>query len=185
MNTGLYFIAFTFPPAVRVLIEQLKLEISEECQSFHALKTPAHITLLSPQYFTNEQIDKLELLLQAQCGLVHPQAGRLNGFGHFRKDVLFLKCELNEEIYRFQREMIASFHSHLQSVDWKMSAKWHPHVTVAFRDLTEEAFMRVWPKLEFRMFEADFILDTITLFKHNEKHWQVEKRFKLGNQTEE
>lgn len=50
-----------------------------------------------------------------------------------------------------------------------------PHLTIAFRDLSKEAFAQAWPELQQRDFEVSFIADKLFLLKHNGKVWEVMK----------
>ena len=45
----------------------------------------------------------------------------------------------------------------------------HPHITIAFRDLTERHFNSLWGEVEHRLFSGRFSTENITLLRQNEK----------------
>ncbi len=51
----IYFAALVPPPAVKEEVLEMKLEIKEKFEAKHALKLPAHITLIPPLWLEKEQ----------------------------------------------------------------------------------------------------------------------------------
>ena len=56
----------------------------------------------------------------------------------------------------------------------------HPHMTIATRDLSEEAFEQAWPQYESKEFNASFEAKSLFLLKHNGQHWNIYKEFCFG-----
>ncbi|MGZ5209988.1 MAG: RNA 2',3'-cyclic phosphodiesterase, partial [Kaistella sp.] len=52
-------------------------------------------------------------------------------------------------------------------------SQFHPHLTVAYRDLTFENFKKAWEEYEKKTFEDSFLVDKICLFKHDSQKWNL------------
>jgi 2'-5' RNA ligase len=52
-----------------------------------------------------------------------------------------------------------------------------PHVTVATRDLTKEAFNEAWPVFQDEEFSESFDVHSIYLLKHNGRNWDILEEF--------
>ena len=59
----------------------------------------------------------------------------------------------------------------------ELKSKFHPHMTIATRDLTGEAFHKAWPQYKKREFQAKFHVHSIFLLKHNGKTWDIFREF--------
>jgi 2'-5' RNA ligase len=55
----------------------------------------------------------------------------------------------------------------------------HPHLTLAFRDLKKPAFYKAWQEFKEKKCEATFSVTEIVLLKHNGKIWNVYNNFIL------
>ena len=49
----------------------------------------------------------------------------------------------------------------------------HPHVTIATRDLHKKAFYEAWEIFKKETYKASCRIKGISLLKHNEKNWDV------------
>ena len=49
----------------------------------------------------------------------------------------------------------------------------HPHITIATRDLTKAQFLEAWPGFEHRPLEAEWTASHISLLRHNGQTWNV------------
>ncbi|MEM1238223.1 MAG: 2'-5' RNA ligase family protein [Cyanobacteria bacterium P01_H01_bin.26] len=55
-----------------------------------------------------------------------------------------------------------------------------PHMTVAFRDLTQAAFHQAWPEFERKPLTLDFTAQTLTLLRHDGQRWQIHQDYSFG-----
>jgi 2'-5' RNA ligase len=55
----------------------------------------------------------------------------------------------------------------------------HPHMTLAFRDLSKRAFQQAWPAFEQRPFTGQFTATALTLLRHRGHHWQIDRYYPL------
>ena len=142
----------------------------------HALKSPAHITLQMP--FRRED-SKVRDMIKSLKEFASHESGfqvALCNFDCFAPRVLFVKI--------VDHKPIAALHDRLKSllreeldVQSKDTFDFNPHMTIATRDLTEDAFEKAWPEFRNRKFEASFMADSLVLLKHNGKNWEVFKVF--------
>lgn len=56
----------------------------------------------------------------------------------------------------------------------------HPHITLAHRDLDPATFRTAWPRYCNRPLSAAFLSEAIKLFARDGKAWRTEDRFRLG-----
>lgn len=177
---SLYFVALIPPPPLQSEIQGHRLHFKEEYNSSHALKSPPHITLLSPfnGHSEKELIAELGLTLKQRT----PFEVGLKDFSHFGKRVLFLEVIQNDELLNLQEMMEAKARNHPEIFRYNYPKRpYHPHLTIAFKDLTEKNFQRAWEVYKNKSFSASFVVDQVYLLKHDSKQWQVIHSFPLRN----
>jgi 2'-5' RNA ligase len=77
--------------------------------------------------------------------------------------------ELQEDI----RSGVNAFVTHRVSDFEPDTRSFNPHMTIAYRDLTKENFLKSWPEFETRAFRESFIVDHVCVLKHNRQKWEV------------
>jgi 2'-5' RNA ligase len=53
----------------------------------------------------------------------------------------------------------------------------HPHITLAFRDLKKTMFEAAWNEFKEKSFQTSFVMNAIDLLKHDGKCWHPLHRF--------
>lgn len=171
-GSSLYYIALVTEGHLAEEIELLKLEMLQTFGCKAALKSPGHITLLSP-FFWAKGFRKILIDTFQQF---HPQQEnihiQLNGFGHFRKDVIFIQPEFNEQLQHLQH-LCVNYFSVLLGDRLKVQKDFHPHITIANRDLKAEDFEAAWSLFRERKFQSIWEAKTISLLEHNGSNWQI------------
>jgi len=168
----LYFIAILPDVTISSELTRFKYIAGEKFNSSKALNSPPHITLVPP--FKCEYAKEKEILeiLRKISKTTKEFYITLNGFNKFDKKVIFVDVEKNEELYELKGKVMKSIESIIPELK-NNSNKFHPHITIAFRDLKKEIFSEAWKyfsKMEYyRIFKAD----NITLLRHNGKKWQI------------
>ena len=174
---SLYLIALVPGVDLRARIRLLKEEMKRRFGALHALKSPAHITLQMPfrrpESFEPELIQSLESLASQQVAFELP----LKGFGCFPPRVLFVKVQNQEAILKLHSQLQKVLQQELGFNKQERGFRFHPHMTIATRDLTEEAFAEAWPEFSKRPFEAKFGVTSLFLLKHNGKTWDLYREF--------
>lgn len=174
---SLYFIAVLPPEEIRDEIKSIKEEIKQKFDVKHALKLPAHITLQIPFRLVQEEEQNIISAIQ---NFIKTQAAfktKLKNFNHFSNKVIFIPVS-EPENFKLMHEKLQ--HSLLAVHEFKqneIATKIHPHITLATRDLKRKKFPEIWKELEDRNFFAEFEVNSLVLFKHNGKVWQISKEF--------
>ncbi len=55
----------------------------------------------------------------------------------------------------------------------KEDRPFHPHLTIATRDLRKKAFYEAWEHFKKKEYAAEWITEGISLLRHNKKNWDV------------
>lgn len=177
MNNDLYFLAILFPEQISKEIVQLKSEIASITQSKHALKIPPHITIIPPFHCKQEDFNSILTLLDSVICKGKPFSTTCHNFGSFRKDVLFINCEPSNEAFRLRDELKVN----LPNLFTRDYGAWHPHITLAFRDLSEAGFTKGKQYLETKNYHCEFQTHEITLLHQVNGMWQAHHSFKLNS----
>ena len=170
---NMYFVAILCSQPVNEKVMLFKNRMKEQFGCVVALKSPAHITLVPPFWLAEA---KEVLLLQAMQSFGSTMDGleiELDGFSHFGKRVLFAAVkdnpDLNELKSEVQGHFIRSFGTSIQKDD----RPFHPHVTIANRDLKPSDFEKAWQHFNAREFHEAFFTNSIYLLKLRSGRWEV------------
>lgn len=168
---SLYFIAILPPEDLSQRIKELKLELAEKYNTRHALKLPAHLTLQIPFRMSNTREDKLQQILKNFSEKQKPFEIKTAGFGRFSRKVLFIAITENPELVQLHRELQKYLDKNLQLKEKEKGSNFHPHFTLATRDLSYLDFEPAWKELKDRELKDTFTVKSLVLFKHNGKTW--------------
>ena len=167
---ALYFAALVPPASVKEEVRAMKMELREKYGAAHALKLPAHITLIPPVWIKNEEerafLETLESIAKEQAEF----PVKVEGMGHFNQRVIFIEVKNHEPVNLLFQKLMAGI---TQFVPDPKKKELHPHITLATRDLTYKNFPEAWLDFKSRTYSAGFKATTLTLFKHNGKTWDV------------
>jgi 2'-5' RNA ligase len=173
----LYFIAIIPPAIISEEITSVKKSFSINHNSSRALKSPPHITLRPPFKMFSQKEDELRNSLTEFVGMQQIFPLELDGYGHFRKDVIYIKPVKSPEL----DNLFSSLQNHLARKNnfpaLSPYPKFEPHITVAFRDLSSKAFDEAWRKFENQSFKALFKVESICLLKQVKQKWEIINEF--------
>jgi len=172
-NMDLYFIAIIPYNELSERIRKIKERMKDEYSASHALKSPAHITLQMP--FKRNPTDETEIS-DALRRFALPEKKftiDLNGYGAFVPRVIFIKITQPELVRALHKRLTNVLLSELHFSPGEVMKDMQPHVTVATRDLTREAFSVAWPLFQEEDFSASFDVHSIFLLKHNGRNWDT------------
>lgn len=177
----LYFVALIPPDPLKEQIHQLKLKFKKHYHSRHALNAPPHITLLSPFRLKNKQQESVDGLLKNHLQKKVRFEVTLNDFGHFDKWVLFIDVTQHKPLLYLQNQLESLARNHQDIFNYTYKKRlFHPHITLAFKDLSKPDFIRAWKKFKTKKFQAEFCADSIYLLKHDGTKWKTEQQYKLA-----
>lgn len=175
-----YFMAIIPPSPVFEEALGLKEYFKEKYSSKAALNSPPHITLHMPFLWNEEKEKKLVTKLQGfarQCDSIKVC---LDNFSSFPPRVIFMNVTESDALHELQKRLHRFFKRELNIFNANYKEEpYHPHLTLAFRDLKKSQYHLAWEEFSKKEFKAEFMADKIALLKHNGKRWDVLKEFLL------
>ena len=97
----------------------------------------------------------------------------LNNFSAFKPRVIFVDVIKNTAIDSLQNSFTEYLLLQNKFPLNKDHKPFHPHVTIATRDLYKKAFYEAWEIFSREEFKAEWKIDSISLLRHNKKNWDV------------
>ncbi|NEP60456.1 MAG: 2'-5' RNA ligase family protein [Symploca sp. SIO2G7] len=175
-----FFIALLPPEAFQNRANEIKQYFAQTYDSQGAQQSPPHITLQPPFEWSQDTLTILEQSLRTFGEMHSPIPITLNGFGAFAPKVIYINVLKSPELMSLQAELMAYLKVSLGIVHQvSQSRPFHPHLTVAFRDLTKKNFQLAWPEFEHRQLEYKFTASELTLLIHDGRQWNVYNSFPL------
>jgi len=173
----LYFIALIPHQALRAEISALKNEIFNNTGSKKALNSPAHITLQRPFRRNHEFEVNLISCLKLFASKQKSFKISLSGFDYFEPRVIFVDVLKSKELNILQTNLNLVLLDQLAFEQKELNVHIHPHMTIATRDLSKNAFYKVWPTYKNRRYHGEFTVKSIFLLKHNGTSWDILQEF--------
>jgi 2'-5' RNA ligase len=170
---NMYFVALVCPPEIDQQVLQWKLWMRDRYNCVIALRSPAHITLVPPFWM------KPELDSELQHALSHYSASKdrftiqLKDFSNFKPRVIFVNVIPSQQLADLQQQLFDYLLSSGQFPLAKEDHPFHPHVTIATRDLHKKSFQEAWAYFKEKKYEAVWMAEGITLLRHNKKNWDA------------
>jgi 2'-5' RNA ligase len=179
-KTKLYFIALIPPSPIYDEALEQKNYFKENYNSKASLNSPPHITLHMPFRWKEQKEKDLIQSIGEFFKKFDPIKVCLDNFSAFPPRVIFINVVKSEALDQMQRNIqrFCKKELNLFNANYKELA-FHPHLTLAFRDLKKPNFKKAWEEFASKEYKAEFIADRIALLKHNGKIWEVFKEFNL------
>ena len=175
-----YFVAIIPPSPVHEEALAFKEYFRDTYGSKAALNSAPHITLHMPFVWSQKKEDKLVARMKDFAGQYDPIKVCLDNFSSFPPRVIFIKVTESDALDAMQRDLHRFFKRELDIFNANYKERpYHPHLTVAFRDLKKSQYVAAWREFSERDYKAEFMADKIALLKHNGKGWHVLKEFPL------
>jgi 2'-5' RNA ligase len=173
-----YFIAIVLRDDLLAKAEAIKQELYERYGLKGALRSPAHITLHRPFEWKEEKESTLVEALE-KFEFRPPFHLYLNGFSCFEPRVIYLDLKKNEHLYELHNQLAAHCRIHLRLLNETDDLRgFHPHVTVAFRDLKKPLFYELWKKFKDEKFTGAMEVKEFSLLKLENK-WEIIRNFNI------
>lgn len=169
----MYFIALVAPEEINIQVLKWKHYMLERFECSVALKSPAHITIVSPFWMDPLLEKQLTISMDQFCLNQYHFPIRLKNFSCFKPRVIFVSPEKNDALQKIQKNAEDFFLAENKFPIKVNNRPFHPHVTIASRDLHKKAFLEAWTIFENKKYKAEWIVKDISLLKHNKKNWDV------------
>ena len=168
------------PPPVYEIALEWKNYFKSAFNAKAALKSPPHITMHMPFEWKASKEELLKHDLKKFAAQSKPYHIQLFNFGCFAPRVIFINVvantplqEMQAALHRFCKAELNIFNAN------RLDKPYHPHLTVAFRDLKKKDFPKAWAAVKDVKLKENFSVDEVALLKHNGLSWEVLAGFKL------
>jgi 2'-5' RNA ligase len=168
----MYYVAIVCPREIDEKVYQFKEWMRKQFGCMVALKSPGHITLIPPFWMDEAREDELIKSLQQFNSDLKPEI-HLNGFSHFGDRVLFINVPDNIHLTSLKEQTEEHFLENFSGLIRKDERPFHPHITIANRDISPGTFVKAWAHFSKEIFENSFIANEISILKLISGKWNV------------
>ncbi|MFT5953707.1 MAG: 2'-5' RNA ligase [Cyclobacteriaceae bacterium] len=179
-NQNLYFISIVPPDPTNGKISQLKEEVAFRWNVRHALRSPPHITLHMPFRWRADRMQGLYQSLEQEAASISKFPLFLDGFDAFEPRVVFVNVIENESLANSQKRITKAMRKHNILNSGYKDRPFHPHITIAFRDVKKPVFEEIWNDFRQRDFKEGFIAEKLSLLKYEDNQWVVDREFSFA-----
>lgn len=174
-----YFIAIVPDGLIQTEAVSIKLEMKELFNLKYALQSPAHVTLKMPFNWNEAKEEKLTHSLAKFFKNFMPFQIHFHGMGRFGKRVIYIKVKESIPLEVMQTDLVNFCKKDLNLVKELSDSAFHPHMTVAFKDLKTKRFDEYWNYAAQRILDFDFEVEKVCLLKRTENRWHIISEFEL------
>jgi len=175
-----YFIVYYIKGEAGNFQQKLLYDVAKKFNVNEAIvrRPPAHLTLKYSFVPNKNQLRELEEIVNNFCKNQKKTKLKLEGFGSFNKEVIFLKPIVSKEM----RKVHSDFVKELKKLSW-MTWKEHDgeelnfHSTIAMKDFDKIKFKKIWKYVNQFKPEYDLLFDNISIFKLSKGIWKLHKMF--------
>jgi len=172
-GVNMYFIATVLPKELNEKILLHKNFMLEKFNCKVGLKSPAHITIIPPFWMEAEKETQLINDIDSLSKSVSSFSIKTNNFSAFKPRTIFVDVHENEKLKNIKKTS-DNFFRQLSHYKIKIDdGPFHPHITIATRDLLRKAFYQAWPLFENKKFEEQWMATGLSVLRHNKKNWDV------------
>ena len=175
-----YFLAIIPPEPVFSETETIKKEVSVKYNNKSSLRSPSHITLHMP-FDWEEKKEPYLIDTCSQFKFNQTIKIQLKNYGSFEPKVVFIDVAKNEILNALQKQFVQHIKQNLNIFNESDNLRaYHPHLTIAFRDLKKSYFYLMMEEYKTKTFEGEFIANEFCLLKHAGKRWDVFQKFSFA-----
>lgn len=169
----MYFIALVMPQHLNEKVLQLKQYMQQHYGCKVGLKSPGHITIVPPFWLESNKEEELLADVDAIAASSSPFNVGTNNFSAFKPKTIFIDVIKNDALNKL-KEATDHFFEEQNRYDIKTDSRhFHPHITIATRDLYKKDFFEAWNYFEEKVFAEEWAVDSLSVLRHNTKFWDV------------
>jgi len=169
---ALYYIGAICPEDVNEKVSVYKQYMLDKYGSRAAQKSPAHLTIVPPFKAEEDMEKRLDDFVATYNFSLIPFEIQLKGFNHFTNSVLFVDALPNEALNSMEQELNTQFTAAFPSIIFRTKPMFHPHVTIATRDIPENRFEEIWDYFQQQEIEVAYLCKAVSLMKLIRGVWQ-------------
>ena len=170
---SMYFIAIVLPEHLDRIVLSHKQWMFDNYQCRVGLKSPAHLTLVPPFWLDESLEDGVRSDIDTICRRFAPFTITTNNFSAFKPRTIFIATEENEVLKNVKKAADSVFGDGQRYKIRIDRRPFHPHITIATRDMHKKIFFEAWPHFEEMIFRETWTAEGISLLRHNQKNWDV------------
>jgi len=170
--TNLYFFAILPPEPILSEIWEFKEQAKAQFNSQKSMNSPAHITMIPPFRMEAAREQSLIDFQQRYNEVFMPFELGLDGFNHFNEKVIFVDVAPNAQLTIAQSNLEAMLTAGLGLTSDRRYG-FHPHATVAFKDLKASIFEGAWAHFGGMDYQRIFKVSEVCLLKHYDRKWHL------------
>lgn len=168
-----YFIALLAPTEIDQAVLSWKHDLRERYGCTVALKSPAHITLIPP-YQMNPEMEPEVLGFLRQFTARQPMLPfSVSGFDHFGHRTIYLAVDKNPDLQHLYSLLRRQFGDQFPGFRLLLHKDFHPHITIANRDVPREAFAEILNNFQQLPYHAAGQFEAIALLRLEQGRWVV------------
>jgi 2'-5' RNA ligase len=169
----MYFVALVAPNQINDDVLRWKNVMKERFDCSVALRSPAHITLVPPFWMDESLENKLQNEIRHFSQQQASFEINLKNFSAFKPRVIFVDVMANQHLQTLQAHLLQFLvRPNLFPIE-KEDRPFHPHITIATRDLHKKSFHEAWEIFKEKTFAASWLVNSMSLLRHNKKNWDV------------
>jgi len=180
-DTQLKLIAIVLPDPLFSLVREEQNFIARTWGCRQALRVPPHITLIPPLSIKEKESKELESIAKEVATHRKPFSIKINGYDTFSPRVIFLKPNFPYELGLLYTELRDAIVPKIpQALSRYPDESFHPHITLAYRDLTPDQFKEMWK--HYKNKKAKFLIDInqFNILVNTEEGWMIESTYELA-----
>ena len=170
---NMYYIAVVLPTHLDAEIIKYKYYMLEKYEAKVGLKSPAHITIVPPFWLHPEKEEALRWDLDQLAGGVAAFPLSTNNFAAFKPRTIYIDVAHSEPLHGLKKQADRFFTERTQYGIQIENRPFHPHITIATRDLHKGAFAEAWPYFQNKEYKKEWTVEGLSLLRHNKKNWDV------------
>ena len=89
---------------------------------------------------------------------------------------IYLNSQISQEFTEARRQLLHQFYDIFPQTR-QDTRLYHPHMTVAFKDLTPAMFSKAWPVVKAMGFSSSFTIEELVLLKYESGKWVAFRTF--------
>jgi 2'-5' RNA ligase len=173
----MYFIALVLPQHLNEKVLKYKNIMLEKYNCRVGLKSPAHITLVPPFWMEEEKEEQLINNINYNINSLSNELSSFHiatsNFSAFKPQTIFIAPEPNDDLNTVKKA-IDDFFKNNSFYNIKIDPRpFHPHITIATRDLYKKSFYEIWPWFAEKKFTEEWTAEGVSILRHNKKNWDV------------
>ena len=169
----MYFIALVLPEELNKKVLHWKNFMRERYDCKVGLRSPAHITFVPPFWMEEERETFLLNYIDRIAIATAPFIIKTKNFSAFKPRTIFIDVEKTKELDNLKKATDIFFRKN-SAYEMKIEgSSFHPHITIATRDLFKKNFYECWSVFAREEFLEQWEARSLAVLRHNKKNWDV------------